>query len=206
MGDIYDEDQHSDTLDWAIHGSFNTKLHADVSIRLGDIELPAHGIVLASQSEYFKKALQSSMKEGIEKKFEFSEGSMHAHWRMFEYIYRGRYCHDAEPLLGSIDLLKDIRVYQLADYFQIPNLKNYAMRSLKLRLKKLYVSENFVGCIREVYGMSIEVSHDMRKEISDIARTHLTELWDKKSFRALLREGGDFVMDILKVVAADGYQ
>lgn len=71
-------------------------------IRLGEIELPAHSIVLASQSEYFKKALDSPMKEGIERKFEFSEGSMHAHWRLFEYIYRGEYSHDAAAPLGLI--------------------------------------------------------------------------------------------------------
>lgn len=42
------------------------------------------------------------MKEGIERKFEFSEGSMHAHWRVFEYIYRGEYILDAAVPLGSI--------------------------------------------------------------------------------------------------------
>ena len=58
--------------------------------------------MLASQSKYFKKALESPMKEGIEKKFEFSEGSMHAHWRLFEYIYKGEYSHDSAMPLGSI--------------------------------------------------------------------------------------------------------
>lgn len=56
--------------------------------------------MLSAQSEYFKAALRSPMKEATEKKFEYSEGSMHAHWRVIEYMYRGEYSEDpAQPLL-----------------------------------------------------------------------------------------------------------
>ncbi|KAL6699153.1 BTB/POZ protein [Trichoderma pleuroticola] len=199
-------ERHSYTLNWAIHRRFNTELFADVTIRLGDVELPAHGIILASQSEYFKTALESPMKEGIERKFEFSEGSMHAHWRMVEYIYTGQYDHDAAAPLGLIaddeDLLKDVRVYQLADYFQIENLKYYAFQQFKTRIKRLWVAESFVDCIRYVYGIPNNVSYDMRTEIAKIALKHLADLWDKKIFRTLIREGGDFVIDILKLIVS----
>ena len=95
-----EENQHSETLLWAIHMCFNSKIYADVKIRLGSVELPAHAIVLSAQSDYFKAALRSPMKEATERKFEYSEGSMHAHWRVFEYMYRGEYSEDpAQPLL-----------------------------------------------------------------------------------------------------------
>lgn len=42
------------------------------------------------------------MKEGIERKFEYSEGSMQAYWRVFEYMYRGEYSDEAAVPLGSI--------------------------------------------------------------------------------------------------------
>lgn len=31
------------------------------------------------------------MKEGNARKFEYSEGSMQAYWRVFEYMYTGKY-------------------------------------------------------------------------------------------------------------------
>lgn len=217
-----------------MHRCFNSKLYSDVTIHLGDVELPAHGIVLASQSEYFKKALESPMKEGIEKKFEFSEGSMHAHWRVFEYIYRGEYILDAAVPLGSKgqhpstiapfttlfmpiyttdwrfladddDLLKDIRVYELADYFQIENLKNYAFQNFKTRIKTLWVSENLIDCIQEVYKLPSNVSYGIRTEIAKIVRKNLIDLWDRKAFRNLIREGGQFVIDIMKDLIAGEY-
>ncbi|KKP05169.1 hypothetical protein THAR02_02764 [Trichoderma harzianum] len=231
VSDNHIED-HSYTLNWTVHMCFNSKLYSDVTIHLGDIELPAHSIVLASQSEYFKKALESPMKEGIERKFEFSEGSMHAHWRVFEYIYRGEYILDAAVPLGSIgqhlstiapfttfvlptyrtdsrsladdeDLLKDIRVYELADYFQIENLKQYAFLNFKARLKTLWVSDNIIDCIREVYKLPSNLSYGMRIEIAKLARKHLVDLWDKKTFRNLIREGGQFVIDIMKDIIAE---
>ncbi|OPB42614.1 hypothetical protein A0O28_0037330 [Trichoderma guizhouense] len=202
-------EEHSYTLNWAVHMCFNSKLYSDVTIHLGDVELPAHGIVLASQSEYFKKALESPMKEGIEKKFEFSEGSMHAHWRVFEYIYRGEYILDAAVPLGSKadddDLLKDIRVYELADYFQIENLKNYAFQNFKTRIKTLWVSENLIDCIQEVYKLPSNVSYGIRTEIAKIVRKNLIDLWDRKAFRNLIREGGQFVIDIMKDLIAGEY-
>ncbi|KAL7929636.1 BTB/POZ protein [Trichoderma chlorosporum] len=205
IGDDFD-DQHSDTLVWAVHGNFNCKRHADVKIYLGEIELPAHGIVLASQSKYFKKALESTMKEGIERKFEFREGSMHAYWRLFEYIYKGEYYHDAAVALSSIadddELVQDIRVYQLADYFQVDNLQSYALEMFKSKIDKLWVGENFVDCIRDVYGTTIDRHHVLRLEVAKVARSHLRDLWDKQTFRDLIREGGDFVMDVLKGVVA----
>ncbi|EGR52930.1 uncharacterized protein TRIREDRAFT_102952 [Trichoderma reesei QM6a] len=195
-----EENQHSETLLWAIHMCFNSKLYADVSIRLGGVEIPAHAIVLSAQSEYFKAALRSPMKEATEKKFEYKEGSMHAHWRVFEYLYRGEYSEDpAPPLLPIADddeLIKDIRVYQLADYFRVEGLREYALHNFESKIKHLWVSESFVDCIREVYGAT-DLGYEMRKAILQVVRGHLGELWEKKAFRLLVREGGDFPMEII---------
>ncbi|KAL6880824.1 hypothetical protein J3F83DRAFT_719954 [Trichoderma novae-zelandiae] len=195
-----DENQHSETLLWAIHMCFNSMIYADVKIRLGSVELPAHAIVLSAQSDYFKAALNSSMKEATERKFQYSEGSMHAHWRVFEYLYRGEYSEDPAGPLGSItdddELIKDIRVYQLADYFKVEGLKEYALQNFESKIKHLWVSEGFVDCIRDVYGAT-NLGYEMRKAILQTARSHLGELWEKKAFRLLVREGGDFPMEVI---------
>lgn len=36
------------------------------------------------------------------KKFEYNEGSMQAYWRVFEYMYTGKYSEEVAPKLSSI--------------------------------------------------------------------------------------------------------
>lgn len=64
-------------------------------------ELPTHSLVLATQSEFFNTALKGPFVEGNTKEFRFTEGSMHAHWRVFEYMYTGRYSEDPAEALGA---------------------------------------------------------------------------------------------------------
>ncbi|KAL7810868.1 hypothetical protein V8C26DRAFT_409592 [Trichoderma gracile] len=103
----------------------------------------------------------------------------------------------ARSLLADDDeLIKDIRVYQLADYFRVEGLRDYALHNFESKIKHLWVSEGFVDCIREVYGAT-DLGYEMRKAILQVVRLHLGELWEKKAFRLLVREGGDFPMEIL---------
>ncbi|KAK1712236.1 uncharacterized protein BDZ83DRAFT_638801 [Colletotrichum acutatum] len=68
----------SKTLLKEIAELFNKSDHADVKIRIGEFELPAHGLVLAAHSPYFKNALKGNFQESESKTFEFREGSAHA--------------------------------------------------------------------------------------------------------------------------------
>jgi hypothetical protein len=63
----------------------------DAKIHIYGYEMPAHSIVLAAQSDYFDRALDSKMKEGQTRSICFEEGSAHAYWRVFEYMYTGAY-------------------------------------------------------------------------------------------------------------------
>jgi hypothetical protein len=80
---------------------FNNSDFSDVKIFLGQYELPAHSVVLVSQSPYFKTALSSNFREGRAKEFSFEEGSMHAHWRVLEYLYTGDYAEEPAPALDT---------------------------------------------------------------------------------------------------------
>lgn len=100
------------------------------------------------------------------------------------------------------ELSKDVRVYQLADYFRVDSLKDYALQNLELKFKRLWVSEVFVGCIRDVYESTSDASCELRRAIVRTTRIHLPELWRKKAFRELVREGGEFVIDVMSGMIA----
>ncbi|OBR13428.1 hypothetical protein CH63R_02154 [Colletotrichum higginsianum IMI 349063] len=120
--------------------------HADVKIRIGEFELPAHGLVLAAHSPYFKKALKGNFQESESKTFEFSKGIAHAYWRVFEFMYTSNYSEEVESFeaQGGYSLLKSqnsadlrtddadeltkhVQVYVLADFFLMLKLKRFAV-------------------------------------------------------------------------------
>ncbi|KAJ2987547.1 hypothetical protein NUW58_g4446 [Xylaria curta] len=179
---------------------FNKSDHADVKINLGQYEFPAHSVVLASQSLFFHKSLGQSFREGKSKEFHFKEGSAHAHWRVLEYMYTGNYVEEPAKVLNIPDddeLVKDVRVYVTAEFFMLDHLKQHALERFESKLQKLWVSELFVDCIREVYDTTTELEHGLRNAVVEVALTHRAELWGKSAFRDLVHEGGDFAVDLM---------
>ncbi|KAF2967244.1 hypothetical protein GQX73_g6308 [Xylaria multiplex] len=184
---------------------FNNSDYADVKIYVGQYELPAHSVVLASQSPFFQKALKGDFKEGKDKQFRFEEGSMHAHWRAFEYMYTGAYADEPTQVFDTPDddeLVKHIRVYVIAEFFMLDDLKRLALQKFKLKLQNLWVSELFVACIREIYASTTESEEGLRSAVVSVAYNYQTELWQKKPFRDLIYDGGDFAVDLVGKYAA----
>ncbi|KAJ8128087.1 hypothetical protein O1611_g5548 [Lasiodiplodia mahajangana] len=179
---------------------FNNPTHSDVKIYIGEYELSAHAIVLANRSLFFEKALSGRFREGQTKEFRFTEGSMHAHWRVFEYMYTGSYSEEPADGLGTIqdddELAKDVRVYVTADFFLLEDLKQIALTKLKSKLYDLQISEPLVGCIREIYTSTTESGHDLRNAVMETAVDHGPGLWKINAFRDLVHEGGDFVVEL----------
>ncbi|KAL7622552.1 hypothetical protein AAE478_008059 [Parahypoxylon ruwenzoriense] len=195
---------------------FNNPEHADTKVYIGSVELPAHEVVLAIQSPFFKKALIGSFQESRTKEFRFADGSAHAHWRVFEYMYTGDYSEEANKLLdvkgehfrfvfglgadSHIDddeLIKHVRVYVTADFFLLDELKAYALKRFKSKLQKLWVNKSLMDCIREIYSSTNESEVELRNAVVKVAKEHLNDLWPNKAFQALVREGGNFAVDFV---------
>ncbi|KAI9903480.1 hypothetical protein N3K66_000009 [Trichothecium roseum] len=127
---------------------------------------------------------------------------MHAYWRVLRYMYTGRYLNDAADVLGLADdeeLIKDVRVYALADLFLMDDLKKQATRRLASRLEDARGDETLVHCIKEVYNFtSDDDSHEeLRDLVSEKAYSAVRHLWKLDEFRELVRDGGDFVVDFV---------
>ncbi|OAL42699.1 hypothetical protein IQ07DRAFT_525631, partial [Pyrenochaeta sp. DS3sAY3a] len=80
--------------------------------------------------------------EGEQRRIEFNDGSVAAHWRVTEYLYEVDYSNvwDSETcgLLQADDpaLLRDKRVYGLAEMFLIEDLKALSVMKVKKRVDK----------------------------------------------------------------------
>ena len=96
------------------------------------------------------------------------------------------------------ELVRAVKVYVLADYFKIRGLQDYALQRQDDCLKGEWTGADLVDCIREVYGTTNGGKDKMTALISGVAYQHLARLWKDEPFRELIREGGDFVLDIVR--------
>lgn len=95
-------------------------------------------------------------------------------------------------------------MYQLADYFGTVGLDAYALKRFKAKAEKLWMSEGFLHCIRDVYDSTVHARCKMRATVVEITRKHLNELW-KTPLKDLVRAGGDFAVDLMdQMVPNDG--
>ncbi|KFY42048.1 hypothetical protein V494_02644 [Pseudogymnoascus sp. VKM F-4513 (FW-928)] len=190
---------------------FNNSKYADVKLYLGEskTQFLAHQVVLGTRSPYFDDALRSEFKEGITHEFTYDKDSPHALWRVLQYMYTGNYTDEPSECLESegddLELLKHPRVYALADMFRMEELKTLSCKKFELQLQQHWITDAFPDCIREVYTISMEGS-SIRKAVVDAVFSHKKALVQKRAFQEVVREVGDFAIElVLKMTNSDAY-
>src|SRR6185437_12116256 len=109
----------------------NNPKYSDIEI-LCENEKKLHGCraILAARSEVFDRLLYNGMKESYENQISFPEISFSGMEIILEFTYTGS--------IKEESLTKDniIESYYAADYFQLPNLQDFIMKTLKNNLEK----------------------------------------------------------------------
>ena len=101
----------------------------------------------------------------------------------------------------DLELLKHPRVFALADMFRMDDLKALAVRNLETQLQKHWISDTFPDCVREVYGNTAQGDAAMRKIVVEVVKDHLGKLCSTTVFLDVIRETGDFAVDVVKKLA-----
>jgi hypothetical protein len=82
------------------------------------------------------------------------------------------------------------------------DLKKLSCKKFELQLQQHWISDTFPDCIREVYSTSEDAdSTATRKAVVDAVSLHKQELVQKRPFQELIREVGDFAVDLILLVA-----
>lgn len=96
-----------------------------------------------------------------------------------------------------------MRVFCLADYFLIANLKEYALKRFTAKVQKLWVSDRFSACVENVFNSTTRNGGEsLRRAVVSVAKDHISELLAKQPFEALLYEGGDFGVDLVRMMSS----
>ncbi len=104
----------------------------------------------------------------------------------------------------DLELLKHPRVFALADMFQMDELKMLAREKFEKQLQQHWISDTFSDCIRELYETTQLSDTAMRRAAVEVARIHAAQLYPQKAFQTLLREVGDFAVDMVGAITTGG--
>jgi hypothetical protein len=82
--------------------------------------------------------------------------------------------------------------------FRIDQLKVLSCQKFEEQLQKHWISDTFPDCIREVYSTSTNNEFNtIRKVVVNVVALHQSELAQKRSIQELIREVGDFAVDLV---------
>lgn len=91
----------------------------------------------------------------------------------------------------------------MADCYEISQLKTVALGQFREQLDALWASDGFIDCIEEVYDNTPDTDLQIREEIIFTVKEHIHILRPRKRFRALLRQGGDFAIEIVRALSSE---
>src|SRR2546430_10954536 len=109
----------------------NNPRYSDIEILCGEEEkLYGCRAILAARSEVFDRLLYNGMKESNEKQVSFPKINSFEMEIILEYIYTGSVKEES--------LTKDniVEAFYAADYFQLPDLQNLIIKSVKNKLEE----------------------------------------------------------------------
>src|SRR2546430_14181670 len=110
----------------------NNPRYSDIEILCGEEEkLYGCRAILAARSEVFDRLLYNGMKESNEKQVSFPKINSFEMEIILEYIYTGS--------IKEESLTKDniVEAFYLADYFQLPDLQNLIIKTIKITWKRI---------------------------------------------------------------------
>merc|ERR1739841_30635 len=101
---------------------------ADATVVLGNTIIQIPRVVLCAQYEYFAKALSGVFAEASTRTLTCPEGKEPSYFRVLQFLYT-----------DEDELLKDSRVYFMADEFYVHDLKELALKRFQNKIDRLWV-------------------------------------------------------------------
>ncbi|XP_050427019.1 BTB/POZ domain-containing protein 9-like [Adelges cooleyi] len=108
---------HTDVLVEFIRNLHLSDICSDVVLFVGEERLPAHRIILASHSEYFRRVFFEDDKKSHKSEVNLSDAPVTSFEMLLKYIYTGRIN------LGDLKSEEVFEFLRISDYFGISNLK-----------------------------------------------------------------------------------
>lgn len=121
---------------------------------------------------------------------------------MLQFLYSFDYDASGSATGIASPMVFNVKVYSIADNYEIPALKTIASQKFKESVKTCWNMDDFPPAIAEVYGSTPPNDQGLRSVIVDVACEHITELLQKQGFCDILEETAGFALDLVQVQAS----
>lgn len=210
----------SDSFMAGLSRYYNTADLSDVTICLVDErldvlhELKAHRIILCSHSKWFMNAFDIRYKEALSPIIDIRDDDTESFKAMLEYFYTSDYdvqtgtpectqdtqiskATKIEEESYSLSLLFHIRIYAMADRYEVPSLQALAADKFREVAKKSWHTAGFLEAIEELYTLTLESDGRMGRTIATIVHQHRDRLMESERMKQLIRHFPTFGHDLM---------
>ncbi|KAK4999995.1 hypothetical protein LTR66_001084 [Elasticomyces elasticus] len=206
-GFCYDSD---DALTDSLREFYEGSQHCDMVIKCGKRKWKVHKLVLALHSKVFKEICYGSSKEAKEGLIDLSGNDVDVVDAMITFLYRlGTFDHEPDEINDDAiePMMLCVRLYALADHFNISELKETAKDELKELVERepAWGTEEFAAAVRDMYkenyasdcsirGIALAVVRKQKEYLVGERRTH-------EAFHTMAKEIPDFAVDLIQSLA-----
>jgi hypothetical protein len=95
-------------------------------------------------------------------------------------------------------ILFNIKVYQIGDKYDIPNLKEQAKEKFAVAIKTCWEMDDFPVAIASAYSTTISADRGLRDLLVSTCLEHINELLRNDDFKQVLRKTLGFAADLVQ--------
>ncbi|KAI9932487.1 hypothetical protein ASPWEDRAFT_166141 [Aspergillus wentii DTO 134E9] len=180
---------------------FNTSQFSDLVVQTTEQDFKVHKLVICGQSEYFSLMYSKEWKETAENKIVLKEDDPHAVEAMIHFMYGFDYDSSGNNARRVSPMLFNAKVYQIADKYSIPALKDISKEKFEHAVQKCWEMDDFPHAIVEVYANSPSTDKGLRSIVTEISKMQIQKLIQKEDFQNVLEEVASFGADLTRLLA-----
>ncbi|KAI8648938.1 BTB domain-containing protein [Fusarium sp. Ph1] len=172
---------------------YNAAALSDAAVVCDDQEFKVHRVILSAHSKYFATELNGSWKESAEKKIEIKDFDV----SVVEAMLRFMYSFDYSNTYGASTMVYEAQVYQIADKYDIPALKEHSKSKFGAAITTGWSLDDFPLAITVAYASTPSEDRGLRDLAVEVSRKNIDKLLGHDGFCELLRKTPDFSADLI---------
>ncbi|KAF2434942.1 hypothetical protein EJ08DRAFT_385400 [Tothia fuscella] len=198
-------------LTGAMENLFIDGKYTDLTVSCQDDTYRVHKAIICNQCSFFAKACDGGFKEANTNEINLVEDESCAVQAMFQFLYTCTYS-DKVSFVEGADLVCEmslhIKVYALADKYDIPGLKAHALDRFDKQVKAEFPKEipsfsKFKHAVQEIYTTTPHTDRDLRDIVVALAAQYSKELFGSEvGFAKMMDDVGEFGKDLSEYMSS----